>query len=136
MVGDQSVRPGDTRTIYLLDTRGRIVGWPRPSEARDGERKGDPRHLSGFYTAKAREAGEPEHDLLLACGGAVEMDGWRVREDGSCFWARVLMAPFQDQAGRLLGIVLVLSAHDGVVANQVDERLRPVVPTKFERRKR
>ncbi len=131
---ERSARPAEGRIIYLLDTVGRVVGWP-PRMMHD-ERGREHWHVSRFYTPGAREAGDPERDLLLASAGPVEMDGWRVREDGSLFWARVVMSQFQDQAGRMLGFVVVFSARADAEANQVAGVEHVMFPTKLDRRKR
>jgi hypothetical protein len=136
MDGERGSRHGEDRAIYLLDTSGRVVGWPRLSGAHDGGHTKDHRHLSGFYTPRAREAGEPESDLLHACGDLMETEGWRVREDGSLFWATVVMSPFQDQEGRLLGVVMVLAAHEARVEESGEASQPAMFPTKFDRRRR
>jgi len=130
----ENPRPTSDCTIYLLDMRGRIVGWPSISPARD-ERKGGHWHFSRFYSQDARAAGEPERDLLLASTGPVEVDGWRIREDGSQFWTHVLLSPFEDQGGRTLGFVLVLSAGDGTT-RRADSSTHVPFAAKFDRRRR
>jgi hypothetical protein len=126
-----SPRPTSDCTIYLLDTRGRIVGWPSISRARDEREKGH-WHFSRFYSQNARAAGEPERDLLLASTGPVQVDGWRIREDGSQSWTHVVLSPFQDQAGRTLGFVLVLRTGERATG---DATSHVPFPAKFDRRK-
>jgi hypothetical protein len=121
--------------IYLLDTRGRVVGWPSVSKAREEREKG-PWHFSRFYAPDARAAGEPERDLLLAFTGPVEVDAWRTREDGSRLWAHVVLSPFEDQLGRMLGFVLIMSAAADRTEGQGDSSADVAFPPKFDRRRR
>jgi hypothetical protein len=125
------LQSGTHHVIYLLDKLGRVIGWPSRASAPNPPKKGR-WHLSRFYTADACEAGEPERDLRLAMDGGLELEAWRVREDGSRFWARVVMSTFDDEVGTPLGVVLVMSP----LGDQVAGTQRWTLPTKFDRRKR
>jgi C4-dicarboxylate-specific signal transduction histidine kinase len=62
------------------------------------------RHFENFYTAEDRAAGVPARALATAeREGKFEAEGWRVRKDGSQFWANVVINPIRDRDGRLLG---------------------------------
>jgi hypothetical protein len=121
------------RAVYLLDTAGRVVGWPFQAEGRRPTGNLH-EHISDFYTPDARAAGDSERDLHRAWEGWLEIEGWRVREDGSHFWASVMMSPFEDQAGRPLGFVLVLSSPAHRTGGE--RATGQILPTKFDRRKR
>jgi signal transduction histidine kinase len=62
------------------------------------------RHFSVFYPQDARESGWPEHELQVAAEKGSFVDtGWRVRKDGTTFWANVTITALRDDAGRLIG---------------------------------
>ena len=92
--------------IYMLDTEGRIATWNPGGERIKGyatdEIVGE--HFSRFYTPEDREAGEPARALETArAQGRYEKEGWRVRKDGTRFWASVIIDPVRDDDGRLIG---------------------------------
>jgi PAS domain S-box-containing protein len=63
------------------------------------------RHFSTYYTREAVDSGWPQHELKVATAeGRFEDEGWRVRKDGSRFWANVVITALRDEEGRLLGI--------------------------------
>ncbi len=85
--------------IFRLDTDGRVISWNEgASQIKGYEREeilGD--HFSRFYTDADRAAGVPERNLERALEhGSVEDEGWRVREDGTRFWANVTITPVRD----------------------------------------
>ena len=125
-------RPATRCTIYVLDRSGYVIGWPaRPGTG--GGRNREQWHVSRFYTEESYAAGEPERDMRLASAGGLEMTAWRVREDGTRFWARILMTALDDDAKQALGFVLVLSdVSDASQATSVPH----IFPMKFDRRKR
>ncbi len=62
------------------------------------------RHFSTFYTRESIDSGWPQHELKVATAeGRFEDEGWRVRKDGSRFWASVVITALRDEAGKLLG---------------------------------
>ena len=66
------------------------------------------RHFSVFYPPEAKESGWPEHELQVAAAkGASQDEGWRLRKDGSPFWASVIITALRDEDGRLLGFAKV-----------------------------
>ena len=77
-------------------------------------------HFSSFYTAEDREAGEPEKALRAARTSKVEAHGWRVRKDGSRFWAHVVIEAIRDPEGRILGFAKVTC---DVTAQKLDHDL-------------
>lgn len=92
--------------ILMLDPEGRIVSWNRGAEQLDGygaeEALG--RHISIFYTPADRAARVPERNLNAALAtGRVDTEGWRVRKDGTRYWASTVIAPVFDETGKLRG---------------------------------
>ncbi|MBV8169467.1 MAG: PAS domain S-box protein [Alphaproteobacteria bacterium] len=96
--------------IYMLDAEGRVANWNTGAERLKGYRAEEilGRHVSTFYTPEDRAAGEPERALGTAArDGKFEKDGWRVRKDGTLFWASVHVDALRDPAGRLVGFAKV-----------------------------
>ena len=95
--------------IYMLDHR-RITNWNLGAQRIKGYLPEEVigRHFSCFYTPEDREAGEPARGLAAAeREGRFEKEGWRVRKDGSRFWANVVIDPIRDSDGRLIGFAKV-----------------------------
>jgi PAS domain S-box-containing protein len=92
--------------IYMLDPTGRIVSW-NPGAERINHVQADEiigQHYSRFYTHEDVDAGKPdEHLRLAALAGKYEDEGWRVRNDGSRFWASIVLTALRDEAGNLRG---------------------------------
>jgi PAS domain S-box-containing protein len=96
--------------IYMLDPAGRITSWNSGAERIKGYTAGEilGRHFSCFYTAEDVAGGKPERELRIALAtGRDEEEGWRVRKDGSLFWASVTVTPLRDPAGRHLGFAKI-----------------------------
>ena len=96
--------------IYMLDPDGLIVSWNAGAERFKGytEREVLGRHFSDFYTPEDRQQGRPETALKTATEeGRCEGEGWRVRKDGSRFWAHVVIDTIRDKNGRLLGFAKI-----------------------------
>ena len=80
--------------IFMLDTEGRVVTWNPGAERIKGYRAQEirGRHYSCFYPEEALRAGTPAHLLQVAAAeGRCEDEGWRLRKDGSRFWANVVI---------------------------------------------
>jgi len=96
--------------IYLLDPDGRVASWNQGAERLKGYTADEilGRHFSILLTEEDREDGVPEQALRLAVEhGCYEQDGWRVRKDGSRFWAHFVITPIRDEHDRLLGFAKV-----------------------------
>ena len=96
--------------IYLLGPDGKITSWNSGAVRIKGYEAQEVlgRHFSLFYTDEDVQAGLPWSELALAReNGRAEDEGWRVRKDGSRFWARVVMTSLHDEGGRLLGFAKV-----------------------------
>ena len=92
--------------IYMLDPSGLVTSWNPGARRFKGYEAAEivGRHFSVFYTPEERMAGVPETALRTAAEtGLFEREGWRVRKDGSRFWAHVVIDPIRDPAGGLLG---------------------------------
>ncbi len=96
--------------IYRLDPQGYIVSWNEGAERINGYQIGEiiGQHFSRFYTEEDLNSGKGEQVLKLAAEtGRCEDEGWRVRKDGSRFWANVVITALRDSAGNLQGFAKV-----------------------------
>src|SRR5262249_11492489 len=92
--------------IYMLSPEGKVSTWNSGAQRIKGYEAAEVigRHFSIFYTPEARAADEPQRVLAEAlAAGRVEMEGWRVRKDGSRFWASVIVDAVRNDAGELVG---------------------------------
>jgi PAS domain S-box-containing protein len=92
--------------IFMLDPEGRIASWNSGGERIKGYSADEVigRHFSLFYTQEAIDRGHPDHELKVARAvGRFEEEGWRVRKDGSPFWANVVITALYDRDGQLNG---------------------------------
>ena len=87
--------------IFMLDTTGHIVSWNEGAKRIKGYSADEiiGKHFSTFYTSEDLDSNKPERELKIAIAtGKYEEEGWRVRKDGSLFWANVVItALFNDQ---------------------------------------
>src|ERR671935_3245571 len=89
--------------IYLLDPGGGVASWNAGAERIKGYAAQEilGRHFSVFYPPEERAAGRPERMLELAAReGRITAHGWRVRKDGSRFWADVVITALHGPAGQ------------------------------------
>jgi PAS domain S-box-containing protein len=96
--------------IYMIDPSGYITSWNAGAQRFKGydEQEIIGEHFSRFYTAEDRATGLPARALGLALAeGKYEAEGWRVRKDGTRFWAHVVIDPIYNEEGRLLGFAKV-----------------------------
>ena len=97
--------------IFLLDTDGHIASWNSGAEKLKGWRRDEiiGRHFSIFYPPDAIERGWPQEELRRATAdGRFEDEGWRLRKDGSRFWANVVITALRDPGtGELTGFAKV-----------------------------
>jgi PAS domain S-box-containing protein len=92
--------------LFLLDSAGRIMTWNLGAQRIKGYAPEEiiGRHFSVFYTPDAVTRGWPAEELRLATReGRFEDEGWRVRKDGSRFWANVVITALRDEGGKLIG---------------------------------
>jgi len=96
--------------IFMLDPDGRIISWNTGAERLKGYREDEilGQHFSRFYPQERIEQGIPQKELEIASAkGRFEDEGWRMRKDGSFFWANVTITPVRDVSGHLLGFAKV-----------------------------
>jgi PAS domain S-box-containing protein len=111
--------------IILLDPAGTILTWNRGAELMCGYRSQEiiGHHFSRLYIAEEAAAGKPARDLVQAAEqGRFEEDGWRLRKDGTRWWANVVVRASRDGEGRLRGFLRV--ARDDSERRRVEERIR------------
>jgi PAS domain S-box-containing protein len=92
--------------IFLLDRSGRVASWNPGAERIKGYAAAEiiGQHFSAFYTEEAKQRRWPEQELVFAeQQGRFEDEGWRVRKDGSQFWADVVISAVRDHRGELRG---------------------------------
>jgi len=92
--------------IFILDPAGHISSWNLGAERLKGYHADEiiGKHFSSFYTPEDREADVPKKVLQTAIDtGHFEGEGWRVRKDGTRFWASVVVTALRDEAGTLYG---------------------------------
>jgi len=96
--------------IFMLDPDGLVLTWNAGAERFKGYRADEiiGRHFSRFYPPEALARGLPQHELEVAREvGSFEDEGWRVRKDGSLFWANVVITAVHDATGTLVGFAKV-----------------------------
>ena len=92
--------------ILMLDPEGRVTSWNAGAAQIKGYRAEEiiGEHFSKFYTQEDVARDKPSQELRVALEkGKFEDEGWRVRRDGTRFWANVLITPLRDKAGQLRG---------------------------------
>ena len=92
--------------IFMLDPEGKVSTWNAGAERIKGYRADEiiGQHFSRFYTPEDLLSGKPDMELKSAAlQGRFEDEGWRVRKDGSRFWANVIITAIRDHNGTLLG---------------------------------
>ncbi len=96
--------------IYMLDPDGRVTNWNSGAERIKGYGRDEivGSHVSRFYVAEDRDAGAPQRALSIAgAEGRFENEGWRVRKDGTRFWAHVIIDAIRDPSGQVVGFAKV-----------------------------
>jgi len=96
--------------IYLLDKDGHVASWNSGAERIKGYNADEivGSHYSRFFTDEDRSRNKPAELLRLAATrGRVELEGWRLRKDGSVFWANVVLTAIRDNAGEVTGYTKV-----------------------------
>jgi PAS domain S-box-containing protein len=114
--------------MFLLDAAGFVRSWNSGAERIKGYRTDEilGQHCSRFYPEEDVRAGKPEEELRVAeAEGRSEVEGWRVCEDGSRYWAKVTTTALLDATGTLRGFSKF--SHDLTERRQSEERLRLVV---------
>ncbi len=92
--------------IFMLDPDGHVASWNRGAERSKGWTAEEiiGQHFRVFYPPEKQAERHPEHELEVALReGRYEEEGWRIRKDGSRFWAHVTITAVRDRDGRLVG---------------------------------
>jgi PAS domain S-box-containing protein len=92
--------------IYTLDRDGRVASWNAGAERIKGYKSGEilGQHFSKFYLAEDVKGGKPASELQIATEqGSVRGEGWRIRKDGTQFWASVVITALHNEKGQLRG---------------------------------
>jgi PAS domain S-box-containing protein len=111
--------------VFLLDRQGNIRTWNAGAERIKGYRPEEiiGQHFSRFYPREAVASGWPSHELSVAAvTGRFEDEGWRVRKDGSRFWANVVITALRDPTGELRGFLKI--TRDLTDRKQAEEKVR------------
>lgn len=96
--------------LYMIDAKGRVVNWNIGGERISGHKADEVvgKHFGCFYPPEDVKAGKPDHEICLAIeAGHHEDEGWRLRKDGSRFWASDVTTPLCDANGKLWGFARV-----------------------------
>jgi len=115
--------------IFMLDPHGRVISWNAGASYIKGYRRDEivGKHFSVFYPAEDLATDKPGRELAIArAKGRVEDEGWRVRKDGSLFWANVTITAVYDERQNLRGFAKV--------TRDMSERKRLVELEQSERR--
>lgn len=111
--------------IFMLDPGGYIRSWNAGAKRLKGwtEREIIGKHFSTFYSDEDKRARKPERELEIALAeGRVEDEGWRLRKNGSRFWANVIITALYDQQGVHMGFAKV--TRDLTERREAEESLR------------
>ena len=129
--------------IFMLDTTGTVVSWNTGAQRIKGYTGPEiiGRHFRVFYPLEDQATGHPGHNLEMALrNGSYAEEGWRVRQDGSRFWASVVISAVYDDAGRHIGFAKVTRdltqhrAHEEERQRLIDERIHLLAVTAHELR--
>jgi PAS domain S-box-containing protein len=110
--------------IYMLDPEGQVSSWNLGAQRIKGYIPHEiiGQHFSQFYTDEDRKAGEPQKALATAARtGRFEKEGWRVRKDGTRFWAHVIVDAIRDDSGSIIGYAKI--TRDITERKQTQEKL-------------
>jgi PAS domain S-box-containing protein len=111
--------------IFALDPEGRILNWNRGAQRLKGYSRGEivGKSFEVFYPKEAIDRQFPHYELDMAArDGRFEDEGWRIRKDGSRFWARVVITALRDDSGGLIGFAKVTA--DLTQQKEAEESLR------------
>ena len=121
--------------IFLLDPTGRVTSW-NPGAQRIKQYRAEEiigQHFSQFYPAGDIESGKPDHELKVAAGvGRYEEEGWRLRKDGSRFWANVVITALRDDQMNLRGFSKI--TRDMTARKEAEETARRLLKEETARR--
>src|ERR1700677_2034737 len=111
--------------IFVLDPQGNVLTWNPGAQALKGYAREEivGKHFSTFYPPESVQSGWPERELALAQKeGRFADEGWRIRKDGTSFWASVTITPLYGPASLLSGFAKV--TQDLTERRQAEERVQ------------
>ncbi|MEN6334352.1 MAG: PAS domain S-box protein, partial [Phycisphaerales bacterium] len=111
--------------IVMIDPDGRVASWNKGAERIKGYTRNEivGKDFSCFYPPEAIQKGLPRLELEVAAReGRFEDDGWRVRKDGSQFWANVVISAVRDEKGSLRGYAKI--TRDLTERKEAEERIQ------------
>ena len=111
--------------IYVLDPEGHVASWNRGAQRIKGYAASEiiGQHFSVFFNEQERVEGKPLQELQIAArDGQFQTEAWRIRKDGSQFWASVLLTAIKDEKGKLAGFSKI--TRDFTERMQTQEKLR------------
>jgi PAS domain S-box-containing protein len=114
--------------VYMLDSEGRVISWNAGAVRIKGYQSEEiiGKHVSCFYTAPDRERNAPQAMLQEAAyTGRFEGEGWRVRKDGTAFWANAVITPLHRPDGSISGYSKVV--RDISARKHAEEELKKLV---------
>ncbi len=120
--------------IFALDADGRVASWNEGAERAKGYTEAEilGRPYSIFFPAEEVAAGRPQRRLRIAAReGRVEVEGWRVRKDGTRFWAEVVLTALRDDAGHLVGFAKL--TRDLTERRRAEEQARKLLAARVAR---
>src|SRR5438105_9752970 len=132
---DQLVAEVRDYAIFLLDPTGIVLTWNAGAERMKGYRAEEiiGQHFSRFYPSESVAAGWAAHELSVAANsGRFEDEGWRVRKDGSRFWANVVITALRDPAGGIRGYLKI--TRDLTDRRKAEENARRLLQEEAARR--
>lgn len=121
--------------IFMLDASGRVATWNSGAERLKGYRADEVigQHFSVFYPAEAVARGWPEEEIRRAAKtGQFEDEGWRVRKDGTTFWANVVITALRDSSGNIRGFSKI--TRDLTDRRQAEENARKLLQEEAARK--
>jgi PAS domain S-box-containing protein len=111
--------------IFMLGLDGRVLTWNTGAERMKGYSRDEivGQHFSVFYTPEDTARDHPAEELRVAMSeGRYEEEGWRVRKDGTRFWANVVITPIHDETGEHIGFGKV--SRDLTIRRLAEEQTR------------
>lgn len=111
--------------IYMIDSQGLVMSWNKGAMRFKGYEAAEiiGSHVSVFFPEEDRNAGAPQQALARAVAeGSFEAEGWRIRKDGTRFWAQVVIDPIHDDRGRHIGFAKI--TRDRTEQKTAEDRIR------------
>jgi len=114
--------------IFMLDRDGHVTSWNIGAQRIKGYSASEilGKHFSCFYPVEEQQSGKPQLELETAAReGRFEEDGWRIRKDGTRFWATVIVTALKDEKGLVYGFVRVTrDITERMLANEALQRAK------------